>query len=318
MRSVTCWALKNTSMKRSAIDVQNAQSSRIVYLGLPAFNEAEAIQPLFGRISAARTSLISAGLAGNLKVIFYNDGSTDGTVREVRSHAADFEVMLLSPDRNGGLGRALQGIMTFFLTSAAPQDVLVVMDADDTHDPSQIPELLVRMDRDQKDVVIASRYQRGSQTRGVSGVRQFLSVGFALLVKAVLPIKGVRDYSCGYRAYSFESLNRASHGASFRLDETGFAAMPEILVRLRGKNLRFGEIPLELSYDRRLTQSKMRAWQNSFRLLHCVARWRLFGLESRANLSHAISASDPPTLEVLEKSAGQAWESGRDRSNETS
>ena len=254
--------------------MSNQVQQRCVYLGLPAFNEEQAIAPLFERIRVARSDLVNSGLASDLKVLLYDDGSTDNTAEQVRKHSQDLEVFLLSPPGNGGLGVALRGLFTQFLDQAQPQDLLVVMDTDDTHDPDQIRELLTAMDQQSLDVVIASRYRKGSQTTGVPGYRQVLSLGFAGLVKVMLPIKGVVDYSCGYRVYTYNALSQISTESGFPLQETGFASMPEVLVRLRGNSLTFGEIPLRLSYDRRLTVSKMRAWENSRRLLSRMISWK--------------------------------------------
>jgi len=249
---------------------------RCVYLGLPAFNEEGAIAPLFDRIRMTRLDLIQQGLIRELTVVFYDDGSTDKTADQVRIQSEGLDVMLLSPANNGGLGVAMRGLLNHFLDNATEQDVLVVMDADDTHDPNQISELLTSMDSNGAHVVIASRYRRGSKIAGVPGYRQFLSLGFGALVRVVLPIKGVRDYSCGYRAYTYSALCVVSDESGFPLQEAGFASMPEVLVRLRGNGLTFGEIPLKLAYDRRLTVSKMRAWQNSRRLLSRIWSWRVF------------------------------------------
>jgi dolichol-phosphate mannosyltransferase len=245
-----------------------------VYLGLPAFNEELAIAPLFGRIRSARSELLDRRLAKDLVVLFYDDGSTDDTAQEVKNSANGLNLFLLSPESNGGLGVALRGLFTEFVDQASSGDVLVIMDADDTHDPSQISQLLAEMDGKPADVVIASRYRKGARVNGVPGYRQFLSFGFAGLVKVVLPIRGVLDYSCGYRAYTYESVAPLMTEQGFPLHETGFSAMPEVLIRLRRRSLVFREIPLQLSYDRRLTVSKMRAWENSKRLLSRVITWR--------------------------------------------
>ena len=267
------------------------KTNRVVYVGLPAYNEAAAISPLLSRVEAARIDLIKHGAVRDLQIIFYDDGSTDDTAQCVRESHRGTETFVLSPPSNGGLGVALQGIVNFFLTVATDEDVLVVMDCDDTHDPQQIAELLSRMDRFGEDVVIASRYRRGAVVAGVSWNRQLLSFGFAVLVKIVLPIRGVRDYSCGYRAYAKAPLMKASGDGGFQLQEPGFSAMPEILMRLRPGKWNFGEIPLLLAYDRRLTQSKMRAWKNSSRLLQCLVFWRLH--------PHRVSEDAPPAREPL-------------------
>lgn len=247
---------------------------RTVYLGLPAFNESAAISSLFARVRRAKSDLVNRRLAEDLNVIFYDDGSTDGTADSVRESRGDLGVFLLMPPRNGGLGVALQGIIRFFLQTSSEEDVLVIMDCDDTHDPEQIANLLARMDEKDEDVVIASRYRKGARIAGVPLSRQVLSLGFAVLVKAVLPIRGVRDYSCGYRSYAKAPLLEAARNQGFFLQESGFSAMPEILIRLRSQGWRFGEIPLELAYDRRETESKMRAWLNTRRLMQCLVKWR--------------------------------------------
>ena len=265
---------------------------RCVYLGLPAFNEELAIAPLFERIRVARVDLVNSGFASDLKVLVYDDGSTDNTADQVRKQSHGLEVYLLSPKGNGGLGVALRGLFTQFLDQAQSQDLLVVMDTDDTHDPEQIRELLISMDQHALDVVIASRYRKGAQTTGVPGYRQVLSLVFAGLVKVALPIRGVLDYSCGYRVYTYEALSHISTGSGFPLQEAGFASMPEVLVRLRGGSLTFGEIPLRLSYDRRLTISKMRAWENSRRLLSRLISWKVNpkGLHSKPHVGPASRA----------------------------
>ena len=273
---------------------------RTVFVGLPAFNEAAAIPSLFQRIRRTRADLRVSGLALDLRVILYDDGSTDGTADAVREFRGETGVFLLTPPSNGGLGTGLQGIITFFLEVSQAEDVLVIMDCDDTHDPGQIVDLLRSMDGNDEDVVIASRYRRGSTISGVPWSRQVLSFGFAALVMGVLPIAGVRDYSCGYRASARPPLESAASSQGFRLSESGFSAMPEILIRLRAQGWRFGEIPLELAYDRRKTQSKMRAWQNTRRLMYCLVRWRLSPPRRDKLETGLASFIDGLNVEVLE------------------
>ena len=280
-------------------NLSSRSHERRVFLGLPAFNEAEAIGPLFGRVKHSKQSLVASDLISDLRVIFLNDGSTDDTVDRVRENATDLDVLIVSPPSNRGLGHALEAIFTVFLEQSTEHDVLVVMDADDTHDPAQITELLQAMDSCGCDVVVASRYQPGSKTLGVPPIRQILSIGFALLVKGVLPIRGVRDYSCGYRAYSRKAVEGLAQQGVVALDEPGFAAMPEVLIRLRRRGLRFCEIPLQLAYDRRLTQSKMRSWQNSRRLLRCVVKWRFSQPPTVKNVESAQAAMLLQTRERL-------------------
>jgi dolichol-phosphate mannosyltransferase len=245
-----------------------------VYLCLPAFNEELSIRPLFQRIINMNNSY--ADPSKRIKVVLYDDGSTDGTVAAAETFASDLDLVIIKNETNYGLGVAVRSLMQYFTTQATKDDVAVVMDCDDTHDPSQIPEMLLALN--QCDVVIASRYRRGSATSGVPFHRLFVSFGFMLLVKAVLPIKGVRDYSCGYRGYSSDILTRVSNltDAKF-VEESGFAAMPELLWNCARAGAVMGEIPMNLSYERKLSDSKMDVNDNTKRLLKLIFRLRRNG-----------------------------------------
>jgi len=84
--------------------VTEGKTNRVVYVGLPAYNEAAAISPLLSRVEAARIDLINHGAVRDLQIIFYDDGSTDDTVQCVRESHRGTETFVLSPPSNGGLG----------------------------------------------------------------------------------------------------------------------------------------------------------------------------------------------------------------------
>jgi len=209
-------------------------------------------------------------------VVLYDDGSTDKTVAVAESFASDLDLVIIRNEKNFGLGVAIRSLLQYFTTQANGDDVAVIMDCDDTHDPIQIPEILLALQR--YDVVIASRYRRGSATSGVPFHRLLVSFGFMLLVKAVLPIKGVRDYSCGFRGYSTHILTEVSNltGAQF-VEESGFAAMPELLWNCARAGAVVGEIPMNLSYERKLSDSKMDVTENTKRLLKLIVKLRRNG-----------------------------------------
>jgi dolichol-phosphate mannosyltransferase len=136
------------------------------------------------------------------------------------------------------------------------------MDADDTH----IPGLILRMVQtlgEGYDVVIASRYQAGSRTLGVSATRQFLSWGAGLLFRLVLPMRGVRDYTSGFRVYRVASIKRAIQrwGEQF-VDRNDFSSMPRVLLRMRRLGAIATEVPMVLRYDLKPSVSKMRVGRN--------------------------------------------------------
>jgi dolichol-phosphate mannosyltransferase len=223
-----------------------------VYVVLPAFNEEIALSRL---IPATHETLRDGGLAHEIVVV--DDGSSDGTASIVSSQAASW-LTLLRHARNQGLGRALETGLTHCLRAAAPGDAIVVLDADDTHPPALIQPLVNCLEGG-ADVAIASRFQKGGAVVGVPLERRFYSQVASWLYRIRYPARGLRDYTCGFRAYSVELLRRASARYGEQLiTEAGFTCMLELILKLRTLGARFAEVPLVLRYDKKETPSKMR------------------------------------------------------------
>lgn len=225
----------------------------MVFIILPAYNEEEALPPLLESIAALRPAL------PDLRVVVVDDGSADATAQVVRAFVERYPwVGLVQHERNRGLGEALRTGLQAALAEAADGDVLVTLDADNTQPPEAIPALVGRLNEG-CDVVIASRFRRGARVYGVPLLRRLYSRAMSLLFRVAFPIPGVRDYSCGFRAYRAEVLRhaQAAYGERF-ITERGFAATAEILFQLaRLGNVRFGEVPFTLRYDRKPTATKM-------------------------------------------------------------
>ena len=108
------------------------------------------------------------------------------------------------------------------------------------------------------DVVVASRFVKGSRVRGVPFGRRVLSRVAGTLFKVVFPIPGIRDYTCGYRAYRGGLLQDVIEKDPGFFDQDGFQVMVDILLKLRrDRDLIFGEVPLILRYDFKEGSSKM-------------------------------------------------------------
>ncbi|MBI3620819.1 MAG: glycosyltransferase family 2 protein [Nitrospirae bacterium] len=223
-----------------------------VHVVLPAYNEESRIGALLDRIDMA---MWEEGFS--YRVIVIDDGSRDATAAIVRDHGSHMPILLKRHETNQGLGAALRDGLIIAMESAAERDIIVTMDADDTHTPGLIVHM-VRMIREGCDVVIASRYQPQSQTYGVPVTRRFFSYAGSLLCRWVLPIQGVRDFTSGFRAYRADVLSRAvqQYGGDF-LDQDGFQCMVDILFKLRRLRLIFGEVPMILRYDLKQGASKM-------------------------------------------------------------
>ena len=132
------------------------------------------------------------------------------------------------------------------------------MDSDNTHNQEHIYRMINKI-RDGFDVVKASRYTNDSRIVGLTKFRKFLSLCASYMFRMLFPIKGVKDYTCGYRAYNLSKLKEAYliYGDDL-ITETGFACMAELLVKLRAINVLASEVPLILRYDRKVDDSKMK------------------------------------------------------------
>jgi dolichol-phosphate mannosyltransferase len=247
-----------------------APARRTVRIVLPAYNEAEHLPAL---LAALRETMDDNGIA--YEVIVVDDGSRDRTGEVVEAHAGELPVVLIRHAVNQGLGATIRDGLLAALERAAARDVVVTMDADDTHMPGLIVQM-VRMIGEGYDVVIASRYRAESRLYGVPLHRRAMSRAASLLLRVIFPIRGVRDFTCGYRAYRADVLRRAvdRYHDEF-VNQDGFQCMVDILLKLRPMHLIFGEVPLLLRYDRKGGDSKMDIASTAANTLLLLVRRRL-------------------------------------------
>ena len=240
----------------------------MIWVGLPAYNEAGGIEDLLLNI---KKSLERRAL--EYKIVVYNDGSSDATVAKIlslREHG--IEVYLIEGKVNKGLGYALSHLLEYCINISSLEDAIVIMDADNTHNPEHIYHMFDYL-KDGFDLVIASRYTPYSRIRGVNPCRQFLSFAASLIFKLIFPIKGVWDYSCSYRAYTAKILRMAKEIYQDKLiEERSFACMSEILIKLRRLDIIACEVPLILRYDRKLGTSKMDVTLTILRSLRLILK----------------------------------------------
>ncbi|PAY15373.1 dolichol-phosphate mannosyltransferase [Rhodopirellula sp. SM50] len=243
-----------------------------VFLALPAYNEQEALPELLERIGE---SFADTGLPYEIVVV--DDGSTDNTAQIVSQLSFQMPLHLVQHQQNQGLGTTIRDALREAVDRAGERDIIVTMDADNTHPPGLI-DRMVRMIHEGCDVVIASRFESGGCAVGVPIERHFLSIGARLLFTVLFPTRGVRDYTSGFRAYRASVIRQgfADHGDAF-VGETGFSCMADILLKLRKQGVLFGEAPLRLRYDRKGGASKMQVFRTIWLTLKLLTRHRLRG-----------------------------------------
>ncbi len=264
-----------------------------VYVVFPAWNEERVIGQALRALAAA-----ARGREDRYHAVLVDDGSTDRTVAEAERAVAEsgglLPLTVLRHETNRGLGAGLRTGLYWCLDHAGEEDVVVTLDADNTHPPALIPALVERLG-DRYDLAIASRYRPGASVKGVPGYRLFLSQGSRMLLQALYPIPGVRDYTCCFRAYRVPLLRRARLAWGDDLcTARGFEAVMDLLLKLGAVGVRATEMGFPLDYGERLGQSKMKVLRTIGRTLALLSRRLVerFTVASPARLRARIAAAE--------------------------
>jgi dolichol-phosphate mannosyltransferase len=123
-------------------------------------------------------------------------------------------------------------------------------------------------------VVIASRYVKGGDEVGLTPLRKVLSRGASTLLTLTVPVRGARDYTCGFRVYRAATLRRAAaQWGDHLIEESGFTCMAEVLLKLGRGGARVLEWPLILRYDFKEGASKMKIMRTITR--YFAMAWRV-------------------------------------------
>jgi dolichol-phosphate mannosyltransferase len=230
-------------------------SARPAVVVLPTYNEAENLPGIAEAILAA---------SPDLDLLVVDDGSPDGTGRLADALASQHErVRVLHRTRKDGLGKAY--IAGFAEALARGYRYVLQMDADFSHDPAYLPELLARVRR--TPLVLGSRYVAGGGTKNWGLGRRLLSRGGSLYARTLLGL-GVRDLTGGFKAWQREALE------AIGLDDvrsTGYAFQIELTLRAVRRGFAVEELPI-VFVDRRVGKSKMS------RAIVLEALWRVWAL----------------------------------------
>lgn len=168
------------------------------------------------------------------RVIVVDDGSTDATAERAASAGAH----IIRHEWNAGYGAAL---LTCFETAREMgADRMVIIDSDGQHDPEEIPQLLLPLDRG-VDLVIGSRFCSGNG-QDISAYRR---VGMKVLDITTRIVGGisVTDSQSGFRAYGKRAID------CICIDDDGMSAGSEILLQAKDNKLKVEEVEIHCSYD---------------------------------------------------------------------
>ena len=240
-----------------------------IYFCLPAYNEENAIGELLKEIYN-----VFRDLRYSYKVIVVNDGSTDKTPEIVEHYSHIMPVEMISHSHNQGLGEALNSGFKYICHTARPIDVIVCMDSDNTHKPIYVYNMIKKIEEG-FDIVIASRYMKESKVIGVSPFRLLMSYGARFMFQIFTPIKGIKDYTCGFRAFKVSIICKAYNYYKGKfITQKGFACTDEILLKLSKLTNKITEVPFILRYDEKKGNSKLKLFTTIKATLKLLINYR--------------------------------------------
>lgn len=230
---------------------------------IPTYDERESLAPLAAAILA---------LPVDAQVIVVDDNSPDGT-GELADSIARKEPRFEVVHRPAKMGIGTAHIAGIHRALELGLDPIVTMDADFSHHPDYIPDLLEGIER--FDVIIGSRYVAGGGVRLSPLSRRFLSVGANQLARRMLGLKAA-DCTAGFRVYRREVLESI---ALDRVLSNGYSFLIEMLFLCQARGWRIGETPIVFT-DRRAGRSKISRTE-IFMAACTVARLSLPGSKAR-------------------------------------
>jgi dolichol-phosphate mannosyltransferase len=206
-----------------------------VTIVIPTYHEVLSIPHLVERLKALRES---SGL--DLDVLLMDDDSRDGSEELVESLVLPW-VKLVTRRANRGLSHAvLDGLML------STREILVVMDADLSHPPEKIPEMLAALDEGM-EVAVGSRFADGGSTADDWGLLRWLNSRVATLL--ALPLTTLSDPMSGFFA-----IRRTTVLAGRDFNPVGYKILLELIIKCRCR--RVIDIPIHFD-NRRFGESKL-------------------------------------------------------------
>jgi len=198
------------------------QGKEFIVLGIPAYNEEKTI----AKIIVQAKKFVD-------HIIVCDDGSNDMTFDISKSLGVD----TIKHESNKGKGMALKSIFKKALEISA--DVLITIDADDQHDPNEIPKFLDCFKNDDVDVVNGSRFINSEKS-----MPKHRAFGNKILTSMTnINIKNrLTDTQSGFRCYNSNALQ------SITITQSGMGVDSEIVIDLDKKNFKIIEIPISVRY----------------------------------------------------------------------
>ena len=223
--------------------IGNSMLNSEVGVILPTYGEAENISKLIDDIE---------NLKLDASILVIDDSSPDRTAEIVQEKQNQYpNIMLYVRPKKTGLGTAITDGFKIFLSAKQPPKYVFTMDADYSHNPQDLPQLLATMREYDCGIVIGSRYVKGGRIAGWPFTRKIISKTANLIARASLGLK-LKDCTSGYRCYSTKFLKEVIGNLHSQTYEIQIETVRQAVLR----NFNVKETPI-LFVNRKRGKSKL-------------------------------------------------------------
>ena len=210
---------------------------------LPTYREEDNISKLIDAIEDLKL---------DTSILVIDDSSPDRTAEIVQEKQTKYtNVLLCVRPKKSGLGTAITDGFKYFLSLKQPPKYVITMDADYSHNPQDIPQLLSKMYESECAIVIGSRYVKGGKIEGWPFTRKIISRTANSIARFSLGLK-LHDCTSGFRCYSTKFL-RATIGS---LHSHTYEIQIETIRQASLRNFCLKETPV-LFVNRKIGKSKL-------------------------------------------------------------
>ena len=218
----------------------------VISVVIPAYNEEKTIGNV---VSETISTMETVGMPYEIVVV--DDGSTD----ETRRIATRYKAAVLSNGKNRGKGYTLRKGF-----QQAQGDIIVTMDADGTHRPKEIPDL-IRPLFNGVDIVTGSRFL-GRERDSTSRLNRLGNFLFNVVI-IILTGKRITDSQTGFRAFKKEVLQKTN------LESLGYEIETEMTIKGLKNGLIYQEKPVSCR-KRKYNNSKLKILSDGARILRTI------------------------------------------------
>ena len=199
---------------------------------IPTYNEAETIPSLISELFEKIKQLVE-----KLDILIIDDSSPDGTADIVRELGAKYEkITVIQRPKKMGLGAAYKEGFRHVLEKL-DSELVLQMDADHSHQPSEIPNMLEKIKN--FDFLVASRHVEGSDVIGW-GIGRKATHSIAGAIARICAKIEIKDSTSGFRMFKKKTLEKIDF-KNIRSD--GFAFQIEVLYQLKQLGMKGLEVP---------------------------------------------------------------------------